>query len=190
VVSQAQIPPGETQPPPTVREEVELFSQVVMPCLLAYVTEAPINIIIGLMGLILDHTHVLGVARTKVGLGILTMLLSRAELVKDTGTVRDEDWQQWQEFYNRLFDTMEPGMVGIFPGPVNAGDDIYVWQFLAAVGVGASPEQQQRLVIAVKDRVMETVAHSKTLPPDMSTQRLGNVNLFMRAIGLDVDLLG
>lgn len=37
---------------------------------------------------------------------------------------------------------------------------------------------------------METVAHSKTLPPEMSSSRLSNVNLFMRAIGLDVELLG
>jgi DNA topoisomerase 2-associated protein PAT1 len=41
-----------------------------------------------------------------------------------------------------------------------------------------------------RDRVMETVAQSKTLPADMAGQRLGNVNLFMRAIGLDVELLG
>ena len=40
-----------------------------------------------------------------------------------------------------------------------------------------------------RDRVMETVLQSKTLPADMASQRLGNVNLFMRAIGLDVDLL-
>ena len=150
VIAQAQIPPGETQPSPTIREEVELFSQVVMPCLFAYTSEAPINIIIGLMGLVLDHTHVIGVSQTKIGLGILTMLLSRAEIAKDSGGVSDHDWQQWQEFYDRLFDTLEPVMMGIFPGPVNVGDDIYVWQFLAAVGSGASPEQQQRLVIAVK----------------------------------------
>lgn len=37
---------------------------------------------------------------------------------------------------------------------------------------------------------METISQSKTLPPDMATQRQGNVNLFMRAIGLDVELLG
>lgn len=37
---------------------------------------------------------------------------------------------------------------------------------------------------------METVTLSKTLPPEMASQRLGNVNLFMRAIGLDVELLG
>ena len=30
---------------------------------------------------------------------------------------------------------------------------------------------------------------SKTLPPDMASQRRGNVNLFMQAIGLDVDWL-
>lgn len=36
---------------------------------------------------------------------------------------------------------------------------------------------------------METVSSSRTLPPDMASHRLGNVNLFMRAIGLDVDLL-
>jgi DNA topoisomerase 2-associated protein PAT1 len=43
--------------------------------------------------------------------------------------------------------------------------------------------------MAVKDRVMETVALAKTLPPTMSSQRLANVNLFMRSIGLDVELL-
>lgn len=37
---------------------------------------------------------------------------------------------------------------------------------------------------------METVNYSKTLPADMASHRLGNVNLFMRAIGLDVELLG
>lgn len=37
---------------------------------------------------------------------------------------------------------------------------------------------------------METVTFSKTLPPEMSSQKLSNVNLFMRAIGLDVELLG
>ena len=40
-----------------------------------------------------------------------------------------------------------------------------------------------------RDRVMETLQQTKTLPPDMASQRRGNVNLFMQAIGLDVDLL-
>jgi DNA topoisomerase 2-associated protein PAT1 len=91
--------------------------------------------------------------------------------------------------YNKFFDALEPTLPHIFPGTVNTGEDVYVWQFLAAIGIGASPDQQQRLVMAVKDRVMETVALAKTLPPAMSSQRLANVNLFMRSIGLDVELL-
>ena len=189
VVRDARVAPGETQPAPAAREEIELFSHAVMPCLLGYVSEAPINIVTGLLGLLIDHSNVLNVAKTKVGLGIMIMLLSRAELVKEAGQVSDQEWHQWTDLYNRLFNMLEPSLDGIFTGPVNSGDDVHVWQFLAAMGVGASPEEQQRLVIAVKDRVMDTVSHSKTLPPDMATQRLANVNLFMTAIGLDVSML-
>jgi DNA topoisomerase 2-associated protein PAT1 len=190
VVRNARLGPGATQPPPAVREEIELFSQAVMPCLLGYVSEAPTNIVTGLVGLLIDHTKLVNVAQTKIGLGMLTMLLSRAELVKEGGSVSDQEWQQWTALYNRLFDMLEPLLGLLFAGPVNTGDDMYVWQFLAAVGIGASPDQQQRLVIGVKDRVMETVLQSKALPAEMSSVRLGNVNLFMRAIGLDVEMLG
>ncbi|KAJ9602754.1 DNA topoisomerase 2-associated protein pat1 [Cladophialophora chaetospira] len=190
VVKEARLAPGASQPLPLVREEIELFSQAVMPCLLSYVTEAPINIITGLLGLLIDHTNISTIAPTKVGLGMMTMLLTRAELVKEAGSVTDQDWQQWTMLYGRLFDILEPLLVTLFPGPVNSGDDMYVWQFLAALGICASPEQQQRLVIGVKDRVMETVLQSKSLPAEMSSARLGNVNLFMRAIGLDVEMLG
>ncbi len=44
--------------------------------------------------------------------------------------------------------------------------------------------------LCCRDRVMETVQQSKTLPPEMAAQKLANVNLFMRALGLDVELLG
>lgn len=190
VVRKGLLNPGETQLPAASREDIELFSQSVMPSLLGYVNEASFNIIIGLLGLVLSQTHVQFVARTRVGLGIMTMLLSRAAIIKEAGQAEEHDWQQWIEKFNQLFDSLEPGLADIFPGTINTGDDMYVWQFLAAIGIGASQEQQQRLVIAVKDRVMETVAQSKTLPADMASQRLNNVNLFMRAIGLDVELLG
>lgn len=80
-------------------------------------------------------------------------------------------------------------MPHIFPGSVNTGEDVYVWQLLAAMGVSASHDQQTRLVLAVKDRVLDTVTVSKTLPPAMAADRLNSVNLFMRSIGLDVELL-
>ncbi|KAI9831735.1 MAG: hypothetical protein M1826_003066 [Phylliscum demangeonii] len=185
VVRLAQLLPGERQPPAAVREEVDLFSQAVMPSVFGYVTEAPLHIVIGLLGILLDSADTQVVARSKVGLAILTMFLSRAELVKQAGDVSDEDWSHWTALYSRLFDTLEPILSNsqrpIFPSSVNLGEDMYVWQFLAAVGLGASPEQQQRLVMAVKDRVMETVALSKTLPLEMASQRLANNKLYLQS---------
>lgn len=185
------VQPGVTQTGPSsaAREQVELFAQTVMQSLFVYVNEAPLQIVIGLLGLILDRANMQAVARSKIGLSMLTMLISRAELIKQESP-SDQEWDQWLNLYNRFFNAVEPLLLDIFPGSINDGQDVYVWQFLAASGIGASPDQQQRLVIAVKDRVMQTVAQSKTLPPDMASERLGNVNLFMRAIGLDVDLLG
>lgn len=180
----------ETPLPLGVRHDIELFSQAVMPALFAYAADAPFGLIIGLVGLITDRVNVAAVARTKIGLGLLTMFISRAELVKQSGNASESDLEQWNQLYNRLFDLVEPALPYIFTQPIEAEDDVYVWQFLAAVGIGASPEQQQRLVIGVKDRVMETVTTAKNLPDEVGRPRLDNVNLFMRAIGLDVELLG
>jgi DNA topoisomerase 2-associated protein PAT1 len=91
--------------------------------------------------------------------------------------------------FETLFNKLESLLPYMFPGSVNTGEDVYVWQLLAAMGVSATHDQQTRLVLAVKDRVLDTVALSKTLPPAMATERLGSVNLFMRSIGLDVELL-
>ncbi|KAG9194585.1 hypothetical protein G6011_04620 [Alternaria panax] len=173
-----------------IREEVDLFSQTVMSPIHAHISEAPLNIVIGLLGLVLDRTNLHVAARSKIGLTLLTFLISRAELLKQSAPEMVADWQQWTALYNRLFDVIEPVLPYLFPGSINDTDDMYIWQFLAAMGVGASPEQQQRLVLGVKDRVMETVSVSKALPADMASARTANVNLFMRAIGLDVELLG
>ncbi|EOA87040.1 uncharacterized protein SETTUDRAFT_163108 [Exserohilum turcica Et28A] len=173
-----------------IREEVDLFSQTVMSPIHAHISDAPLNIVIGLLGLVLDRTNLHVVARSRIGLTLLTFLISRAELLKQSAPEMVTDWQQWTGLYNRLFDVIEPVLPYLFPGSINDTDDMYIWQFLAAMGVGASPEQQQRLVLGVKDRVMETVSVSKALPPDMASARTANVNLFMRAIGLDVELLG
>ena len=150
VIRLGQLQPGETQLPTASREAIDLFSAAVTPSLFMYVSEAPLFNVIGLLGLILDRVNVHAVARTRVGLSILTMLTSRATLVREANATDESEWQQWTQLYDRLFDTLEPIMGQIFPGSVNSGEDIYVWQFLAAIGSGASPEQQQRLVIAVK----------------------------------------
>ena len=138
------------QPSSIAREQVDLFLQAVMPSLLSYITDAQLMIIIGLLGLVVDRINLSAVAPTRVGLQVLTMFLSRAAIVKALETPNDQTWEQWLNVYNHFFDLIEPLLGEIFPTSVNAGQDQYVWQFLAATGSGANPEQQQRLVLAVK----------------------------------------
>ena len=133
-----------------MRDEIELFAQAVMPSLFTIVNEAQLNVVSGLLNLILDRTNIRNIARTKIGMGILTMLISRAELVKQAEISNDQEWEVWLGLYSYLFNTIEPLLADIFPNSINAGQDEYVWRFLAAMGIGASPDQQQRLVIAVK----------------------------------------
>ena len=147
VIRQAQ--PG-AQTSSMSREQIDLFLQAVMPSLFSYVTEAPLNIVIGLLGLVIERVNLSSVARTRVGLEVLTMLLSRAAIVKAIEATDDQTWEQWIDIYNHFFDLLEPLLGDVFPASVNAGQDQYVWQFLAATGSGANPEQQQRLVLAVK----------------------------------------
>ncbi|KAK5165592.1 DNA topoisomerase 2-associated protein pat1 [Saxophila tyrrhenica] len=194
VVRDAYPPADNTPLPVRVREEIALFDACIMPPLFNYVNEARLEIMVGLLGLVLERVHVQSILRTRIGVSMLTMLISRAELVAGSlpPNANQDDKQQWQQLYSRLFDTIEPVLPYIFPTTTNvaAADDVYVWQFLAAMGVGASPDQQQRLVLGVKERVMETVGVAKGLPQELAGKKLGEVNLFMRAIGLDVELLG
>jgi DNA topoisomerase 2-associated protein PAT1 len=150
VVRLALLQPGEVQLPSAVRKDIDLFQQTVMQSLFLYVNEAPLGIVIGLLGVILDRVDISIVARTKIGLAFLTMFVSRAELIKQSGDASEGDLKQWDNMYNRLFDAFEPTYRFIFPPSVNSADDMYVWQFLAAIGIGAGAQQQQRLVIAVK----------------------------------------
>ena len=94
VVRHAQLLSGETLLTAGIRENVELFSLAVMPSLFAYLSEADLDIVTGVLGLILN-INIDVVARTRVGVSMLTMILSRAELIKQAGSAKEHEWEQW-----------------------------------------------------------------------------------------------
>jgi DNA topoisomerase 2-associated protein PAT1 len=95
VVRHAQLVSGETQLTAGVRENVDLFSMVVMPSLFGYLSEAGLDIVEPILGLILSHTNVDVDARTRIGVSMLTMILSRAELIKQAGAINEQEWEHW-----------------------------------------------------------------------------------------------
>ncbi len=192
VVARA-IPTSDSPDPalsPAVKEEVELFISTVTPSLFSSITDSPADVTMGLLGILVDHNTPATLVLTKVGLIIITMLISRIEVLKSAPQATS--LATFPTLFNSLFDAVEPALPHVFAsangGPRDA-DDVHIWQFLAAMGAASAPEQQQRLVLGVKERVMETVRVSRALPEDLAERRLGCVNLFLRAIGLDVEFL-
>jgi len=190
-------------------EDVELFMNTVIPPMLAYVAEAPFSTICDLLQLMLQRNDIIYVAKSKAGLSLLTMFLSRAEILKQGGgalqglaSCTEEEIIRWDMLYQQLYDKLHDQFLTFFPPPVilpgnnqainavhlaNNADDTYVWQFLAAIAVGASMEQQHSLVTEVRDRVMEDIVMSSSnrLPAEQAAHKISNVNLFLHALGLD-----
>ncbi|KAF3224206.1 hypothetical protein TWF106_004407 [Orbilia oligospora] len=171
------------------KKKIEGFSQYVLPPLLSYVGDAQLDVITGLLGILLDRVNVLLLSQTQIGLAFLTMFTSRAEIIKQANQADDQGVLKWTQTYDRLFEVLEDHLLDIFPPHGAQVDDMYVWQFLASMAVGANMSQQQKMVSAVKDRVNDNVQASKTLPQEMGQHKLANTNLFLRALGLDIDLL-
>jgi len=113
--------------------------------------------------------------------------------------------------FNHLFDLLTPHMLVLFPSSraatataagsaaVNQGSgqrpsvmynnaDQHVWQFLAAFALHGTLEQHQVLVTLLREKILDDLlAVSRgwfTTEQDRNT-KLGNVNLFLNALGLD-----
>lgn len=95
VVRQALLLPGEIQLSAAVRDQVETFSLSVMPPLFAFLNEAELSIVAAVLGIICGRVNVDLIARTRVGVSMLTMILSRAELIKQGGSIGEQEWEQW-----------------------------------------------------------------------------------------------
>ncbi len=107
------------------------------------------------------------------------------------------------DLFNQLFTVLSPHLLFLFPSvrqavtnniplanvPDSDDADQPVWQFLAILAAHAAVEQQQILVSAVKERVLESVASANKgygiANEDQRVKRLANVNIFLHALGLD-----
>jgi DNA topoisomerase 2-associated protein PAT1 len=107
-----------------------------------------------------------------------------------------------QTMLDHLYELLTPHFPYLFPstrlapmlppiGHTGRPTDIIdqpVWQFLAALALHASPEQQQLLVTALREKVLENVAsvnNGWVANEEERRTKLANVNLFLHALGLD-----
>jgi DNA topoisomerase 2-associated protein PAT1 len=105
---------------------------------------------------------------------------------------------------NHLFQLLAPHLLVLFPStriapgkaagspghsskPIDIIDQP-VWQFLAALALNASTEQQHVLVAGLKEKVLENVTSANkgwVADEEERRMKLANVNLFLNALGID-----
>ncbi|KAF8074818.1 topoisomerase II-associated protein PAT1 [Lyophyllum atratum] len=191
-----------------VERQSEAFLLGVLHSILPVVARAELKIVTGLLGLLLDRTNILRVAQSGAGIALLTLFLSRVEVMKqalasgvDIGeTPTPEEAQQWQLMFDHLFQFLAPHLPSLFPstriaatmppGHAKPADhaDQPVWQLLAAIALHAVTEQQHILVAALREKILENVLSVNkgwVSTEDERQTKLANVNLFLHALGLD-----
>lgn len=95
VVRDAAVTEGETNLNSSMRENIELFISTVMPSLMQYFNDTGLDIVDGVLNLIATKLSVEHVAKTRIGVSMLTLILSRAVLLKQTGAGSPEQWEKW-----------------------------------------------------------------------------------------------
>lgn len=96
VVQGAQVQSGEPiNLSAGMRESIELFSVAVMPNLFNLLADAELHIVTAVLGIIIQRLNIDTIARTRIGISMLTMILSRAEIIKQGGLANEQLWQQW-----------------------------------------------------------------------------------------------
>ncbi|GLB41960.1 putative topoisomerase II-associated protein PAT1 [Lyophyllum shimeji] len=191
-----------------VERQSEAFLLGVLHSILPVVARAELRIVTGLLGLLLDRTNVLRVAQSGAGIALLTLFLSRVEVMKQAiasgvemaEKPTPEEAQQWQLMFDHLFQFLAPHLPLLFPStriaanmppghakPVDHADQP-VWQLLAAIALHAVSEQQHILVATLRDKILENVVSVNkgwVASEDERQTKLANVNLFLHALGLD-----
>ncbi|KAI0057451.1 hypothetical protein BV25DRAFT_1812427 [Artomyces pyxidatus] len=208
--------PEETPEQAELERQTQTFLGSVVQSILPGVAKAGLRLVSGLLGLLLERSDIIAITQTRMrpGLALLTLFLSRVELIKQSmSSATDlselpsqEETEQWELMFDHLFQLLHPSLLYLFPStriavhlarlppdtPVPAlhteAMDQPVWQFLAALALHSSNEQQQALVTALRGKVLENVASANkgwVADEDERLAKLGNVNLFLHALGLD-----
>ncbi|TRM57399.1 topoisomerase II-associated protein PAT1 [Schizophyllum amplum] len=193
------------------QEEVEAqtqgFLMSVMQSLLPIVASLELRLVTGMLSVLVTRTDVPAIARSRPGLALFTLLLSRVEVIREqatSGTIAnppDDDWTSFHTIYAHFVELLLPYLPSLFPsvrrGAGGAETDVMVrtdvidqpvWQFLAALFILAQGEQTTALLASVRHKVLEEVSVVRkgwVTDEEEAATKINNVNLVLHSLGLD-----
>jgi DNA topoisomerase 2-associated protein PAT1 len=129
-------------------DSVDHFLETLLPILSEIVSESPLSVVSSLVQIILERHNLIWVAKSRIGLEILTLFLSKAELLKSADNVDEKELQAWGEVFDFIFKSFESQFTDLFAKNIEPADEEFIWQFLSALAVGASGIEQQRVLVS------------------------------------------
>jgi DNA topoisomerase 2-associated protein PAT1 len=190
-----------------VERQTQAFLSSVLQSILPIIVKGNLRLVCGLVGLLMHGQDIAAIAKSRPGLALLTLFLTRVEVIRQ-GEVDEiptqDDFAQWQLMFDHLFQLLTPEFPLLFPSTRMAAHlprdqphinipgidslDQPVWQFLAALALQASSMQHQVLVASLREKVLDNVLSAKkgwVVDEEERTTKLANVDLFLHALGLD-----
>lgn len=186
------------QPPKEVADKIELFEETIFKSLVYYLSELDFLPVLTITQLLVENNNPLIVCTTKIGLQLITVLVSRLELIKQeyASSLSAAELAQWNATYDSMFQNLEGRLETLFPpylsckNPERAADadDSYVWQFLASLTLAGQLNHQRIIVGEVRDEIFGVQALALKMKEEGNLEAydnlLENLNLFLNVMGL------
>lgn len=188
--------------PDEIIKKIDLFQMTILKCLVLYLSEANFSYVLTWLNTLVSNKSILFLTTTKIGLSLITVLISRLELVKQefSKSLNAQELSQWQYVYDQLFQCLEGRLTSCFPPYIShdenrkvtnkesKSDDSYVWQFLASLSLAGMLNHQRIIIDEIRNEIFGIMAVAKELKSsgdiESATRYLGNLNLFLNVMGL------
>ena len=175
----------DDQIPAKVQRTIELFQHVVLKTIMVFLSyDTAITEIIGLLTILIEHNNVAFLATSRLGTSLITILLSRGEIIKQEQNVSSEDLKDWSNAYDKLFSSLETKLSLLFPSKSSNYDDSYIWQFFASLALSGKSNHQRIIVDEIRDEIFGSLAKAKESDDATKMMIISNLNLFLNVIGL------
>lgn len=181
--------------PAAVLSELEEYATYIVFPYVQFISKLSLKLVVEIINSLIDTQNVVSIAKTKPGLLLLTLLISRAEIIKQKADADSADIADWEtSVFPKFFSQLENQFASLFPPshiipsimdssstsqisrPIPV-DETYVWNFLAALAASSTIEQHRVLVSEARDKIFEIISQGPS--------GVKKVDLFLNALGLD-----
>lgn len=172
------------QPSEAQLKQIDVFQTVFLKIIVSFLSSSSNFIeIMGLLLHLIKNNSVSFISTSKIGLNLITVLISRAALIRQdtnrSNMLSSPEISTWNEIYDKLFTALESKIAAVFPPreyiakvtEKSAGsaaapqhyDQAYIWQFLASLALSGKLNHQRIIIDEVRDQIFGTLAEAGQL---------------------------